>query len=134
MEIVVDRDGVQWINDSKATNVDATRVGLTGLDRPAVVLLGGKSKGPGFDVLAPLLADQRAVICFGGDGPAIAREIRDAGVGVLQEGGMAAAVALAAQCAQPGDLVLLSPGCASFDEFDNFEHRGRVFRDLVRSL
>ncbi len=134
MEIVADRDDVLWINDSKATNVDATRVGLSGLARPAVVLLGGKSKGPGFDALAPLLVDQRAVITFGGDGPVIADELQGAGIEVIRAGSMAHAVQMGADEARAGDLVLLSPGCASFDEFDNFEHRGRVFRDLVGSL
>jgi UDP-N-acetylmuramoylalanine--D-glutamate ligase len=131
MEVVMVRDDVQWINDSKATNVDALRVGLSGLDRPAVVLIGGKSKGPGFDKLATLLTAQRSVITFGGDGDTIADELESAGVCPIRVATLDDAVRCAAQQARSGDLVLLSPGCASFDAFDNFEHRGRVFRDLV---
>jgi UDP-N-acetylmuramoylalanine--D-glutamate ligase len=133
MEIVADRGGVRWIDDSKATNVDATRVGLTGLGHTAVVLLGGEAKGGGFGELAPLLAGQRAVICFGGSGPAIASELEAVGVKVHRVGRMAEAVALARDLARPGDVVLLSPGCASFDEFTDFEHRGRVFAELARA-
>jgi UDP-N-acetylmuramoylalanine--D-glutamate ligase len=131
MEVVLVRDDIQWINDSKATNVDAMRVGLSGLDRPAVVLVGGKSKGPGFAQLAALLNEQRAVITFGGDGDTIADELESAGVSPVRVGTLEEAVRCAVGQARSGDLVLLSPGCASFDAFDNFEHRGRVFRDLV---
>ncbi len=131
MEPIGEVDGALWINDSKATNVDASRVGISGLDRTQVVLLGGKTKGPGFAVLAPELRKQRAVICFGGDGPQIAAELTEAGVKVYQAEKMGDALTLAQTLAQPGDAVLLSPGCASFDEFDNFEHRGRVFRAWV---
>jgi len=107
------------------------RVGLSGLDRPAVVLVGGKSKGPGFAQLAALLNEQRAVITFGGDGDTIADELESAGVSPVRVGTLEEAVRCAVGQARSGDLVLLSPGCASFDAFDNFEHRGRVFRDLV---
>ncbi len=132
MEIVLDADGIRWINDSKATNVDATRVGLAGLGQPAVVLLGGEAKGAGFDVLAPLLRDQRAVICFGGSGAAIARELASVGVPSTTAPWLEDAVLLARSFARDGDAVLLSPGCASFDQFTDFEHRGRVFRALVQ--
>jgi UDP-N-acetylmuramoylalanine--D-glutamate ligase len=136
MEVVAERDGVLWINDSKATNVDAARVGHEGLDRPAVVLLGGQGKPAsdgslGFGALAAGLARHRGVVAFGASGPAIAQELRAAGLTVAEAGTLSEAVQVARQVAQPGDAVLLSPGCASFDEFDDFEHRGRVFRDLV---
>jgi UDP-N-acetylmuramoylalanine--D-glutamate ligase len=135
MEVVDERGGVVWINDSKATNVDAARVGHTGLDRRAVVLLGGQGKPDadgslGFGALAGGLARHR-VITFGGSGPAIAAELRGAGLEVREVDDLAAAVELARALAEPGEAVLLSPGCASFDEFDDFEHRGRAFRDLV---
>jgi UDP-N-acetylmuramoylalanine--D-glutamate ligase len=131
MEVVGEHDGVLWINDSKATNVDAARVGLSGLDRPAVVLLGGEAKGRGFVELAPALRRQRAVVCFGGSGPAIADELASVGIEAVRVPWLADAVTVAAELARPGDVVLLSPGCASFDEFQNFEHRGRAFRELV---
>jgi UDP-N-acetylmuramoylalanine--D-glutamate ligase len=134
MQIVAEAGGVVWIDDSKATNVEAAEVGIGGLARPAVVLLGGQAKGPGFAALAPLLARHRAVVTFGGSGPDIAAELRGAGVAVHEVGPLADAVALAATLAAPGDAVLLSPGCASFDAFTNFEHRGRVFAALAREV
>jgi UDP-N-acetylmuramoylalanine--D-glutamate ligase len=131
MELVVERDGVQWINDSKATNVDAAQVGIVGLGRPAVVLLGGQAKGSGFAALADGLARHRAVLAFGGSGRDIARELRAAGVEVETFESMDDAVERARVTALPGDAVLLSPGCASFDAYDNFEHRGRCFKHLA---
>lgn len=128
MEPVGERGGVRWINDSKATNLASTSVALTGMDRPCVVLLGGEAKGGGFAELAPALARHRAVVCFGGSGPAIADELEAAGVAVHRVGWLADAVAAARGLALPGDAVLFSPACASFDEFRNFEHRGDVFR------
>lgn len=132
MEVVAEHDGVLWINDSKATNVDAARVGISGLDRAAVVLLGGQAKGSGFAALAPLLERHRAVVCFGESGPAIADELAQVGVLVHRVDTLEAAVERASELALPGDAVLLSPGGASFDAFHDFEHRGRVFRDLVQ--
>lgn len=133
MEVVAERDGVRWINDSKATNVDATRVGLAGLGQRAVLLLGGQAKGDSFLDLAPWLPSTRAVVCFGGSGPAIADELEGGGFAVIRAGNLADAVDRARSLARPGDAVLLSPGCASFDEFDDFEHRGRTFRSLVEA-
>ncbi len=133
MEIVAERDGIRWINDSKATNVDATRVGLAGLGQPAVLLLGGQAKGDGFLDLAPWLPTTRAIVTFGGSGPAIADELEGGGFAVVRAMDLADAVRRARTLAQPGDAVLLSPGCASFDEFNDFEHRGRVFRSLVEA-
>ncbi len=132
MEVVAEQGGVTWINDSKATNVEAAAVGIGGLDRRAVVLLGGEAKGPGFVALAPLLARHRAVITFGGSGAAIADELAAAGVAVIRAGALSEAVSTARGLARSGDAVLLSPGCASFDAFQNFEHRGRVFGALAR--
>lgn len=134
MEPVADVGGVLWINDSKGTNVDSTRVGLSGMDRPCVVLLGGEAKGPGFDVLAPALRGQRAVIAFGASGDQIVAELGAVGVEVERVGWMADAVQRARVVAQPGDAVVLSPACASFDEFRNFEHRGDVFRALATEV
>jgi len=133
MEPVLEADGVLWVNDSKATNVDAARVGL-GIERPAVVLLGGEAKdGTDYSQLAPRLARHRAVICFGQAGPLMAEQLRPHLVGppLVEVDTLQAAVERARTLARPGDAVLLSPGGASFDAFDDFEHRGRVFRDLV---
>ncbi len=132
MEPVHEADGLLWIDDSKATNLASTSVGISGLDRPAVVLLGGKAKGPGFRVLAPDLRQHRAVVAFGGSGPDIARELRSEGLQVSLVPTMAEAVERARDLAQPGDAILLSPAAASFDEFNDFAHRGRVFAALAR--
>jgi UDP-N-acetylmuramoylalanine--D-glutamate ligase len=133
MEVVHEADGVVWIDDSKATNVAAARVGVAGLDRPAVVLLGGQAKqGDRFAPLAPALARHRAVLAFGASGPAIARELAEAGIEVPVVATLREAVTRARALARPGDAVLLSPGGASFDAFDDFTHRGRCFRDQAR--
>ncbi len=132
MEVVPTGDGLTWINDSKATNVEATLAGLAGLDRPAVVLLGGFPKpGSRYDELAaPLRAVARAVICFGQAGPAIREALP--GLDCELVGSLADACERARELACPGDSVLLSPACSSFDAFRSFEHRGDVFRHLAR--
>ena len=133
-EPVAEVDGVLWINDSKATNCESTWVAIEGIDRPCVVLLGGEAKGPGFAVLAPALARHRAVVSFGGSGTMIADELQAAGVAVQRVGSMDEAMHRARELAQPGDAVLLSPACASFDAFRNFVHRGETFRAFAEGL
>ena len=133
MEIVASHGGITWINDSKATNVAAALTGLGGLGRPALVLLGGDGKkGEDYAALARVLRESPALICFGRSGPQLAAALSALPVRLVES--MAQAVQLARQLAVPGDVVVLSPACASFDEFDNFEHRGAVFRDLVREM
>lgn len=137
MQIVAERGDVWWIDDSKATNLDAARVGIAGVERPAVVLLGGQGKALadgtlGAGALADALGRHRAVIAFGQDGPRIADELEASGIAAHRVAGLAPAVALARSLARPGDAVLLSPMCASFDEFRDFEHRGDVFAALAR--
>lgn len=135
MERVAVRDGVDWIDDSKATNVEAALAGFTGFPRPVVALLGGQGKaGAAYAALVPALRTARGVICFGQDGPVIAAALREGGLPCVEVAKLADAVTHAATLARPGDAVILSPACASFDEFDNFEHRGRVFRALVEGL
>jgi len=135
---VVHRGQTTWINDSKATNLDAARVGLAGLAGTGVVLLGGQAKrvdgSLGFAVLAPLLRAHRAVLTFGDDGPEIAAELRQAGLSPVELPTMEAAIERARELARPGDVVLLSPGCASFDHYPNFAERGRIFRERVQAL
>ncbi len=121
---------IHWYNDSKATNVDSTRVALAAMERPSIVLLGGRGKaGADYQSLQPLL-DGHRVICFGEEGPTIAASLGSPPLCAT----LADAVQLAATMARPGNAVLLSPACASFDEFKNFEHRGEVFRKLVQDL
>lgn len=132
MERVSTEDGLYWINDSKATNVDAATVGIRGMPRPGYVLLGGQAKGPGFEALRAMLIEQKGVVAFGGSGADIADELNAVGVTCTRVATMEAAVDHVRGCAESGDVVLLSPGCASFDAYRNFEHRGDVFRDYVQ--
>jgi len=130
-QIVADINGVQWINDSKATNVGATTAALNGIDRPVILIAGGEGKDADFAPLAEAVRQgTRKVILIGRDAKLIEQAIGRA-VEVEYAGDMADAVARAAATASPGDAVLLSPACASFDMFDNFEHRGMVFTRLV---
>lgn len=130
LEPVFEADGVRWINDSKATNVDAARTGLLAMDGPCIALLGGEGKeGADYAELRPAMGRVRESIAFGAAGEEIARSL-----GGHRVGGLAEAVQLARQLARPGDRILLSPACASFDEFRDFEHRGRVFARLARGL
>jgi UDP-N-acetylmuramoylalanine--D-glutamate ligase len=131
--------GVRWYDDSKGTNPGATVAALRGLVDPAgsgraVLIAGGDCKGADFSPLLPVVRDAaRAVVLIGRDAPLLERVLRGA-VPLLHARDMEDAVALAADAALPGDCVLLSPACASFDMFDNYEHRGRVFAAAVQGL
>jgi UDP-N-acetylmuramoylalanine--D-glutamate ligase len=130
-QIVAEINGVQWINDSKATNVGATTAALTGMDRPVILIAGGEGKDADFSPLAEAVRQgTRKVILIGRDAELIDQAIAGV-VGVEHASDMADAVARAAATANPGDAVLLSPACASFDMFKNFEHRGSMFTELV---
>jgi UDP-N-acetylmuramoylalanine--D-glutamate ligase len=128
---------VEYFDDSKGTNVGATVAALTGLgaERKIVVILGGDGKGQDFVPLAaPVARHVRAAVLIGRDAPAIRTALEGSGVPLFDVGSMAEAVQLASQRAHAGDAVLMSPACASFDMFDNYEHRARVFVDAVRAL
>lgn len=136
-----DENGVLWINDSKATNVEATYTGLKGLTKHrAVVLLGGLAKvldkdgNIGFNKLAHVLTSHRAVVTFGASAEQIKKDLEEEGLAIPcnQSKGLVEAVELAKSFVQHGDAIVLSPGCASFDEFHNFEHRGQVFSSLAK--
>jgi UDP-N-acetylmuramoylalanine--D-glutamate ligase len=131
LELVCELEGVRWVNDSKATNVAAALRALeTYADEPLQVILGGSSKSEDFAPLAAALASNvRAVHLIGQEGPRLS-----AAVGGHVDETLAAAVAHAHDLAQPGDVVLLSPACASYDQFRNFEERGETFRRLVEEL
>jgi UDP-N-acetylmuramoylalanine--D-glutamate ligase len=135
LEPVAESRGVLWVNDSKATNVAATRSALASLDRPVVILLGGKDKGEDFRVLAPALRGRvRHAIAYGAAGPRIAEEL--GGVVPLELAGsdFPEVVARAASLAEEGDVVLLSPACSSYDMFASYEHRGRRFAELAKEV
>lgn len=130
------RAGVHWVNDSKGTNVGSTVTALVSLGAQARVILlaGGQGKGQDFsDLTQPLAQFARALIVFGQDGEQIAQVAPDS-CAVHRVDTLVQAVALAADLAQSGDLVLLSPACASFDQFNSYVHRGEVFTQAVMTL
>lgn len=132
-ELVLERNGVRWINDSKGTNVGATVAALSGMDAPVILIAGGEGKGADFDTLrAPVKEYARAVVLIGRDAAPIEKALGGV-VPVVHAQDMQAAVHAARRLAQPGDVVLLSPACASFDMFRNYEHRGQVFVDCVKA-
>ncbi len=132
-ELVLERDGVRWINDSKGTNVGATAAALSGMDAPVILIAGGEGKGADFEALrAPVAQHARAVVLIGRDAALLEKALGGV-VPVLHAQDMQAAVRAAARTAQPGDVVLLSPACASFDMFRNYEHRGQVFVECVKA-
>ncbi len=128
---------VEYFDDSKGTNVGATIAALNGLgvDRRIVVILGGEGKGQDFAPLAePVRRHARAVVLIGRDAPLIEAALAGAGVSMERAGSMQDAVTRAARRAHPGDAVLLSPACASFDMFDDYAHRAAVFCEAVQVL
>ncbi len=133
LEPVRELDGVLWINDSKATTLSAVAVALASVDRPAVLLLGGRPKVPSFAPLAPRLGRVRTVVAYGEAAPLIERDLGGAAPVVREGGDFAAVLARARGVARPGDAVLLAPACTSFDMFENAEERGRRFRELVEA-
>lgn len=133
-ELVLERAGLRWIDDSKGTNVGATIAALNGMNAPVVLIAGGDGKGADFSPLKAAVAEHaRAVVLIGRDAPLIEAALENA-VPVIHAADMREAVQQAAGAAQPGDVVLLSPACASFDMFRNYHHRGEVFAAAVREL
>jgi UDP-N-acetylmuramoylalanine--D-glutamate ligase len=127
--------GVDFIDDSKGTNVGATVAALEGLGQRSVLIAGGVGKGQDFSPLARAVAlHARAVVLIGRDAPVIEAAIASTGVPVMTSETLEAAVATALEQAEPGDAVLLSPACASFDMFRDYKHRADVFADAVQSL
>jgi UDP-N-acetylmuramoylalanine--D-glutamate ligase len=127
LEEVTTVDGVLYVNDSKATNVDSTLVALASFDQPVHLILGGGGKGQDFSPLREPAERCAGVYLIGTDGPAIGEQI-----GTGEDcGDLATAVERARAVARPGDVILLSPACESYDQFDDYEHRGRVFKELI---
>jgi len=139
LETVAVRDGVSYINDSKATNVDSTLVAVQSMTQPTVLLLGGRHKGEPYTALAePLRRCGRAVLCYGEAGELAASQLAPllgamVPVEWMRDASFDEAVARASALAQPGDVVLLSPACSSFDMFTNYLQRGDRFARLARS-
>ncbi len=135
LEPVRELDGVRWVNDSKATNVDSLWYALSSFAEPVVLIAGGRSKKNTYDSVLPLIRKHVKAAILVGDA---AQEMEDAfgSATAIHHAGysMQRAVAMARSLAEAGDVVLLSPACASFDMFDNYEHRGDVFKNLVNEL
>jgi len=126
--------GVLWVNDSKSTNVTSTEVAIAALDRPFVLLLGGRHKGEPYTRLIGKLKDRcRAVVAYGEAGALIVQDLGSQ-LKVVSAGSFEEVVKTARDLARPGDAVLLSPACSSYDMFRNYEERGERFRKLVQSL
>lgn len=134
LEFVIDVRGVAYFNDSKATNVDATKKALEAFSGGVHLILGGKDKDSDYTELADLIRQRvKLVYTIGSAAEKIERHL--AGVTkIISAGTLDAAVREAAQSAVPGDVVLLAPACSSFDQFQSYEHRGRVFKELVKGL
>jgi UDP-N-acetylmuramoylalanine--D-glutamate ligase len=134
IELVGRVGGARWYNDSKATNVDSTLTALRALDGPKILIAGGRDKGAPWEPLLERASELKAVLAIGEAAPIVLRTFRGK-VGCVEETKtLDAAVQRARSLAAPGDAVLLAPACASYDQFDNYEHRGDTFRRLVAAL
>jgi UDP-N-acetylmuramoylalanine--D-glutamate ligase len=135
LEPVGDVGGVLYVNDSKATNTAAARRGIAAYDAPLHLILGGSLKGESFDELAAAIPrETRGVYLVGEASDEIAAALDRAGVRYERAGDLPSALRLASGRAAPGEIVLLSPACASYDQYESFEHRGDSFRRLVEEL
>ena len=135
LEPVLKVHGIDFINDSKATNVNSTWYALESMNRKVVWIAGGIDKGNDYNVLGDLVKEKvRAIVCLGKDNSKLTQAFKDATVTIVEATSMQEAVRSAYYLAKNGDSVLLSPACASFDLFDNFEDRGRQFKSCVRNL
>jgi len=133
LEHVASINGVEYYNDSKATNVDATMKALESFPANIHLILGGKDKGSDYSVLNELLRQRvKRVYTIGAAAAKIESQIK--GAEIIHAETLENAVRSAADAAEPGDIVLLAPACASFDQFRNYEHRGKVFKEVVRAL
>jgi UDP-N-acetylmuramoylalanine--D-glutamate ligase len=135
LEPLGEAHGVLWVNDSKATNVASARVAVESMDRPTVLLLGGRGKGEDFSRLGDVVEGRvKAIVAYGEAAERIELELGDRARVVYQEGPFRGVVWRARELAEPGDVVLLAPACASFDMFRDYEDRGRQFTRLAAEL
>ena len=133
LEKVIEKDGILWINDSKATNVDACHVALEAMSRPTVLIVGGKDKGNDYSDIAPLVKEKcSALVYMGVDNAKLHAAFDSLGLPVADTHSMKECVEACRKMAKPGDVVLLSPCCASFDLFKNMEDRGEQFKALAK--
>jgi len=135
VELIASIEGIDYVDDSKGTNVGATVAALDGLAQRAVLIAGGDGKGQEFEPLAaPVMRWCRAVMLIGRDAPLIRAALADTGIALTDQATLEDATRAAAALAQPGDAVLLSPACASFDMFKDYAHRAAVFRSTVEDI
>ena len=135
LEKVTTINGVLYVNDSKATNVDACYYALDSIHTPVVLIIGGKDKGNDYSEIIPMVKQKcRALVYLGADNTKLHDNFDSLGIPVVDTSSMADCVTECHRLAQPGDTVLLSPCCASFDLFHNMEERGMMFKDLVKKL
>jgi UDP-N-acetylmuramoylalanine--D-glutamate ligase len=135
LENVAKIDGVEYINDSKATNINATFYALECMDKQTVWIVGGVDKGNDYNDLLPLVREKvKAIVCLGLDNDKIKNMFSNVVDIIVETAGAEEAVKVAHKLSEKGDVVLLSPACASFDLFENYEDRGRQFKAAVRSL
>jgi UDP-N-acetylmuramoylalanine--D-glutamate ligase len=134
-EFVATVRGVEFINDSKATNVNSTWFALESMNKPTVLILGGTDKGNDYSLITDLVKEKvKAIICMGLDNKKIIAAFKNIVPVIIETQSAKQAVTESFRVAVKGDVVLLSPACASFDLFKNFEDRGRQFKDAVKEL
>lgn len=134
LEPVLEKDGVLWINDSKATNVDSVFYALESMTRPVVWIAGGTDKGNDYTPLKDFAREKvHTLVCMGLDNAKLVREFTGVIPEIVSTDSLDAALTACKKAARPGDVVLLSPACASFDLFKNYENRGELFKEWVRT-
>jgi UDP-N-acetylmuramoylalanine--D-glutamate ligase len=135
MEYVANVHGIEFINDSKATNTNATWYSLDCLTKPVIWIAGGMNMGGNFDILEPLVKSKvKAIVCLGLDCKQVRKILTGFGKPYSETDAIHEALELALYAAEDGDVVLFSPACASFDLYKDYEERGREFKDKVRNL
>jgi UDP-N-acetylmuramoylalanine--D-glutamate ligase len=135
LEFVASINGIEFINDSKATNINSTWYALESMQKPTVLILGGQDKGNNYDELVDLVKEKvKAIVCLGVDNKKIIKAFKGSVETIMEAGSAGEAVAMCYKLATKGDAVLLSPACASFDLFQNYEDRGVQFKSAVRGL
>lgn len=135
MEFVAMVRGVEFINDSKATNVNSTWFALESMNKPTILVLGGTDKGNDYSLIADLVKEKvKAIVCMGVDNKKIIEAFKDIVPTIVETDSAKKAVNASFKLSAKGDVVLLSPACASFDLFKNYEDRGRQFKDAVKEL
>ncbi len=128
-------DGVEYVNDSKATNIDAVYYGLHAMEKPVIWIVGGQDKGNDYHRLFDLVEEKvKAIVCMGIDNYKLLDAFMHFGIPMIETRSAQEAVKVSADFANQGDVVLLSPACASFDLFNNYQDRGNQFRNQVLKL